>query len=357
VSRQPTFQLPPEIEHYLAVLSKMYAENGDRQKQEILVNSQIRIHEEWTYDSWDGGTHGHALYLTIPEGLYLKAVKRKSDLQSEIKTDINKLHNVPNEFIAEVFLEIERVGDRDWRRESGVLHSRRRVIPPTTEGRIWGDKGYRVFLSHKADVKKETAQLKEQLEPFGISSFVAHVDIHPTKEWQDEIENALASMDAFVALLTDNFHESYWTDQEVGYALGRGVPLIAVKLGRDPYGFIGKFQALACNWASGPLEIVKLLIKEHRMLESYVNAVPECRSFDEGNALSQVLPFIETLTDEQADKLASAFNEDNQLQGSYGFNGKRPSIFGPGLASHLTRASGKRYVMTPSGEIGVLKRR
>ena len=55
--------------------------------------------------------------------------------------------------------------------------------------------------------------------------------------------------------------------------------------------------------------------------------------------------------------LASAFNEDNQLQGSYGFNGKRPSIFGPGLASHLTRASGKRYVMTPSGEIGVLKRR
>jgi hypothetical protein len=35
---------------------------------------------------------------------------------------------------------------------------------------------------------------------------------------QNEIETALESMDAFVALLTENFHESLWTDQEVGYS-------------------------------------------------------------------------------------------------------------------------------------------
>ena len=65
-----------------------------------------------------------------------------------------------------------------------------------------------------------------------MSCFVAHVDIHPTKEWQDEIESALSSMDGFVALLTDKFHESDWTDQEVGFALARGVPIIAVRLKR-----------------------------------------------------------------------------------------------------------------------------
>jgi hypothetical protein len=50
-------------------------------------------------------------------------------------------------------------------------------------------------------------------------------------------------MDGFVALLTTEFHDSDWTDQEVGYALARRVPIISVRMGRDPYGFLGKFQA------------------------------------------------------------------------------------------------------------------
>ena len=56
------------------------------------------------------------------------------------------------------------------------------------------------------------------------------------------------AMDAFAALMTEGFHDSDWTDQEVGFALARGVPVIAVKLGRDPYGFLGKFQALRADW-------------------------------------------------------------------------------------------------------------
>ncbi len=183
---------------------------------------------------------------------------------------------------------------------------------------------------------------------FGISAFVAHADIQPTKEWQEEIENALASMDAFVALLTEGFHESDWTDQEVGYALGRSVPLIAVKLGKDPYGFIGKFQALSCKWAEAPLELAKLLIKQPRMLDALIDAVPGCGSFDNGNTLSQILPSIEVLTEKQAEKLASAFNVNSQLQGSWGFNGGKEWKFGPGLASHLARTTGKEYLMTKS---------
>lgn len=99
--------------------------------------------------------------------------------------------------------------------------------------RIWQDDGYRLFLSHKADVKKEVTKVKEQLGIYGVSAFVAHTSIKPTLAWQSEIESALYSMDALVALMTKGFHESYWTDQEVGFALGRHVPVIPVKLGRD----------------------------------------------------------------------------------------------------------------------------
>jgi hypothetical protein len=206
-------------------------------------------------------------------------------------------------------------------------------------------------------VKEETAELKESLKLFGITSFVAHADIRPTREWQDEIENALGSMDAFVVLLTERFHESDWTDQEVGYALGRGVPLIAVKLGRDPYGFIGKFQALSSDWEKAPVKLVKLLIKEPRMLDAYLQAAAKCKSFDDGNILAKILPAIEGLTAKQVADLVSSFNSNNQLQGSYGFTGKWSSKFGDGLPGHLTRLTGDRYVLTSSDEIQKARKR
>lgn len=355
-SQTPSFQLSNDIDHYLAALSKLYAQKGERHKLDIIVNSQVRVHEEWTYDNWDGGTYGHALFLTIPEPLYLSSIEKKNELQTEIQSDINKVHNVQNEHIAQVFFEMEALADRDWRRESGVLQSGQRTIAPDASRRIWGEDGYRVFLSHKTEVKKEAAELKAQLRLFGASSFVAHEDIVPTQEWQDEIENALASMDAFVALLTTGFHESLWTDQEVGFAVGRGVPIIAVKLGKDPYGFIGKFQALACSWGDAPLGLVKLLVNRTRMLDAYIAAAEKCFNFEHGNTLAQVLPSIDRIAEEQAKRLCTAFNENHELHHSFGFNGGNSRYYGQGLAAHLSRATGQDYGVTPAGKIMMTKR-
>ena len=113
---ETNFELPMNIEHYLALLSKMYGQEGHKQLQEIIVNSQIRVHEEWSYDNWDGGTHGHALFLTVPEALYFSLVKQRDDLQIQIRDDINKLHNIQNEFIEKVFLEMEIAKEQDWRK-------------------------------------------------------------------------------------------------------------------------------------------------------------------------------------------------------------------------------------------------
>ena len=76
-----------------------------------------------------------------------------------------------------------------------------------------------------------------------FSGFVAHNDIEPTQEWQTQIETALATCDALIALLHSDFHASNWTDQEIGFAMGRGAPTFAVRLGQIPYGFIGRFRA------------------------------------------------------------------------------------------------------------------
>jgi len=351
--QESPFALPRKIEHCLATLSKIYSQEGQRLKQEIVVNSHVRVHEGARDESWGGieQTYGHDLYLTVPEALYVTSARQRAAIQSQLRDDINNINNIKDEYISEVFLEMEGIKDRDWRRESGVLQPSRRHTAPETAQRIWGDSGYRVFLSHKAEVKKKAAQLKDQLQPFGVSCFVAHKDIHPTKVWQDEIESALSTMDAFVALLTEDFHDSKWTDHEVGFALGRRVPIVAVKLGLDPYGFIGRFQALSCTWEDAAVELAKLMIKQARMMEAYVAALPMCKSFDQGNVLAQVLPEIETLTKAQEDKMIAAYNENAQVSGSFGFSGEKPHVFGKGLAAHLSRITGNRYTKTSSGEI------
>jgi hypothetical protein len=338
-----SFELPKGIDRYLAAVSKLYAQEGKRLLQEIIVNSQTRIHEEWSRDNWDGGIYGHALYLVMPEQLFLSAVKQKDVIRNQIKEDLNRVHNVQNEFIQEVFLEMEVAEDSDWRRESGLLSAGKRVVPADTTKRIWGEEGFRLFISHRNEVKKETGELKESLRQFGISCFVAHQDIHPTKAWQDEIENALASMDGFIALMTENFHDSDWTDQEVGFAFARDVPIIAVKLGKDPYGFIGKFQALSSTWATASEGIAKILINNERMFSFYLKELRKCLSWESGNNLAKILSGIAKLDSAQIDELIAAYNENRKLQESFGFNGNYVSQYGSGLVTHLNRLSSRQF--------------
>jgi len=158
-------------------------------------------------------------------------------------------------------------------------------------------------------------------------------------------------MDAFVALLTEDFHESSWTDQEVGYALARGVPMIAVKLGSDPYGFIDEFQALSCTWNDAPLQIVKLLIRNPRMLDAYIAALGECSSYDGGNLLAGLLAGIEKLSESRIDALVAAYNSNGQLKGAYGLNGSKPGYYGPGLVHYLNEWSNREFKYTPHDNI------
>ena len=55
-----------------------------------------------------------------------------------------------------------------------------------------------------------------------------HVQLEPSRDWQEVIETALRTCHVLVAHETPGFKESNWTDQEVGWVLGRGIPAIPV---------------------------------------------------------------------------------------------------------------------------------
>ena len=124
---------------------------------------------------------------------------------------------------------------------STATFDERKMAEPSS---YWKVGYYKVFISHVSKYKESASNLKLLLEPYGISAFVAHEDIKPSKEWEVEIEKALFSMNALCAILTPDFCESSWCDQECGYAFGRNVLTIPIEKGQLPYGMFGKIQAI-----------------------------------------------------------------------------------------------------------------
>jgi hypothetical protein len=195
-----------------------------------------------------------------------------------------------------------------------------RLDPP-----FWRKGMLRLFVSHLAIHRAFAGELQEALLDFGISCFVAHNDIEPTKEWQTQIETALATCDALVALLHPNFHASNWTDQEIGFAMGRGVPTLSVRFGQDPYGFIGRFQAF-----NGKEKTAIALARElfdsyrknkqtqRRMSEVLVGLFEESGTFADAKARIGYLEDLEFWEPSFSTRIQSAAKSNSQVSSSWG---------------------------------------
>ena len=195
-------------------------------------------------------------------------------------------------------------------------------IPDPT---FWKKNHFKLFLSHISSFKKETAELQQALLSYGITSFVAHEDIEPTKEWQSEIEIALKTMDGLVSLLTPGFHESKWTDQEVGVAIGRSVPILSIRFGLDPYGFIGKYQGLQGSGKSFE-QISKNILQiflynessQQKMVNGLVYSFIKSETYSESKEKIGLIEEAPYLSAEQLQLLENSISENSQVRRSYG---------------------------------------
>jgi TIR domain len=165
-------------------------------------------------------------------GHYNVRTEDPGEYRSPIEYVKAHLHHSPPNILVEIAedLELELPAGR---RES--------LVPPKN----WpDDKTFRLFISHLSKDKRHATRLRDCLVPHHVSAFVAHQDIQPTLEWQREIERALNVMDAFLCIHTSGFSQSVWTQQEIGFAVARGVKIVSLKFDEDPTGFISRQQAL-----------------------------------------------------------------------------------------------------------------
>jgi len=248
-----TFSQP--VETIVESLIQVFRHQNKLETVHLLENSEARI-VQTDYDNWDGGTYIFTLYLDIPLKLFAHLEPKISQFEQVISKKFTSiLRDTGNQHLREVII-------------APILAPKtsKPVLKPTSDdiSRIWQPNCLRLFLGHISNHKTAISSLKNELEIFGVSGFVAHEDIEPTKEWENEIFLALSSAHALAAFLTVDFHKSKWTDQEVGIVLGRGILVIPVRIGIDPYGFMARRQAMTGNLENIEqlaMDLINILLK------------------------------------------------------------------------------------------------
>lgn len=196
------------------------------------------------------------------------------------------------------------------------------VIEAAADPGNWKPGYARVFLSHSAAQKQFAGEVADELAVVGVHGFVAHDTMEYSKPWQVQIEQALRSMQAFVALVHPEFNDSAWCQEEVGWGLGRRVPHFAVRVGADPVGFLGRDQWPSCAGKSSK-EVAKVIsswvstVPElgATVVEGLLSALKSAGNYMDAGATAQRIAALGTLTDDQFSLLDEIWWSNDQLHG------------------------------------------
>lgn len=302
----------------VATLLQIFETQRDKDCVDILSAAKPSV-VFYRDEGWNGEITAYELVLSIPPTLFARLEGKVEELAKRIDAKLEALSaGSENES-----LRISRIRPHLL----AGAGSGEAVTPATQDvNRIWTSSGaVRMFMSHVSQHRATASAIKTALASFGVSVFLAHEDIEPTLEWQKEVETALQSMDVLCALLTPEFPQSRWTDQELGFALGRNVPIVAVHLGLAPYGFIAKIQAtqgnlatpevIAANVFDSALRIDPLRAK---LLDALVTALVEAPSYLSARmAMKKLWPQQGALDNSQVERLLRAARDNSQVKEAY----------------------------------------
>ncbi len=145
-----------------------------------------------------------------------------------------------------------------------------------------------------------------------------------------------------LVLDTPDFIASEYCDQEVGFAMGRGLLIVAVMQGATPHGFVSKWQGLPGEEGEGAATrlgtgIYDILIDHEKsrakMADATVNRYANSTSFENAKANTRRLLQIpkELWTDAMVEEVERASADNTQLAGAFWGKGRVPIA----VSSHL----------------------
>lgn len=340
--------LPSKISSYLQRLDLEYARSGRSLFREMIKNARVAINEATEYDNWNGGTYGHDVIFFLPPEILSKIpLDKQKEICAQLREDLAVCsESVSNEFFNAVNFDIFDESDPLFQGAVPVF-GRPQTNPDTLP--IWKTGYVRLFISHRDKFKGEARSLADALDGYGVSAFVAHDTIEPMTSWQHEIIKGLETMEIMLTFLTDDFHDSTWTNQEVGYALGKGIPIISLKLEeKNPAGFIDSIQALKGSLENPTTSTSKIydliankLGQKDRLQQTLIAAFLNSPDFSEAKVrFDRMVGVVKSLSEGELTRIIEGFNANDQLHNAGHLTSKNER-----LRKFLERCTGKEFTI------------
>jgi hypothetical protein len=99
------------------------------------------------------------------------------------------------------------------------------------------------FISYSTKDKQIAGRVAKVVSDLGADPFLAHDEVVVSNVWREEILKHLRSCSAIICIVTSNFLESEWTNQEAGFVMCRTRRVISLFFpGTELPGFLEQFQ-------------------------------------------------------------------------------------------------------------------
>ncbi len=189
----------------------------------------------------------------------------------------------------------------------------------------WPEPGLRLFVSHVAGQRGNFGALQQAFAAFGANFFLAHDNIEGGAAWRRALLDALRSMDAFVSIHSPGFRASFWCNQEMGYAVARGVPIIPIMDGEEPCGFPDDIQGFRLR-AGQETALADAVLRRldqadripSRVGEALAKALKHVGSFGRSDEMIERLQQAREINDAAARQMTLAFRFNDQVYRSGG---------------------------------------
>ena len=182
-----------------------------------------------------------------------------------------------------------------------------------------------VFLSYGKEDANAAAIVHEGLKNIGIDCFFAPVDLPIGQDFRIKLMEKIKSCTTFVVLISQNYHISVYTDQELGIALGLDKHIIPICLDETiPYGFLDSIQCICCSGASVSTQMEKLeeaILQytgyEKTQVDFYIEHIRVSSSWEEAGFWAQKIQDNVHFSTSQVNKIADAVIRNDQVRNSW----------------------------------------
>lgn len=132
---------------------------------------------------------------------------------------------------------------------------------------------YQIFISHSTTDAAWIEQIAALVSALGVRPYLFQNDQQPGRAVADKLQQAICDSDAFMAVVTVGGGASTYLNQEIGFALGRGKPIIPiVELGvpSDQLAFLRDIEYVPVDFANQAEALTQLAGVIHRQVQAHV---------------------------------------------------------------------------------------